>query len=293
MDLKDIKIFLCICDELHFTRAARKLKLNPSALTRSIQKLEAELQSHLFIRDNRSVSLTQTGTLFREFSKSTLQQWNQILGQINENTTSTQGELSIYGSVTACHYILPNLLEHFRTAFPYIHLKIQTGDEAKALPNVLDGKTDVALAAFPDNLDSNLEFFNLMETPLAFILSNDSLIYKSEKIDWSTIPMILPESGLSRQRIDKWFKTKKVTPNIYAQVAGHEALLAMVNLGCGLGVVPKLVLQNSPFYKNIKVIPVHPSLKAYSVGLCCLKSKLKNPILKTFWDSVIHNTLEI
>ena len=59
----------------------------------------------------------------------------------------------------------------------------------------------------------------------------------------------------------------------------------MVSLGLGVGVVPKIVLDNSPMADNIQVLNVRPELEPYNVGLCALKKSLNNPLVRAFWDN--------
>jgi LysR family positive regulator for ilvC len=96
--------------------------------------------------------------------------------------------------------------------------------------------------------------------------------------------MILSEGGLARSRIDAWFRARGVRPSIYAQVAGNEAIVSMVSLGFGVGVVPRIVLDNSPLAASVRILDVQPRLKTYEVGLFALKRKLKNPVVKAFWS---------
>ena len=98
--------------------------------------------------------------------------------------------------------------------------------------------------------------------------------------------MILSEEGLARKRVDRWFRNKKIKPLIYAQVAGHEAIVSMVSLGFGVGVVPKIVLDNSPLAANVRILPVTPMLEDYHVGLCALEKKLKNPLIHALWSQL-------
>lgn len=100
------------------------------------------------------------------------------------------------------------------------------------------------------------------------------------------MPMILSEAGVSRGRVDEWFRDIGVTPNIYAQVAGNEAIVSMVSLGFGLGVVPKIVLDNSPLIDTVQILDVAPSLEPFDIGLFTLKKSLKNPLVAAFWELV-------
>jgi LysR family positive regulator for ilvC len=76
----------------------------------------------------------------------------------------------------------------------------------------------------------------------------------------------------------------EINPRIYAQVAGNEAIVSMVCLGLGVGVVPKIVLENSPMADRILVWDVLPKLEPYDVGLFALEKKLKNPLVSAFWS---------
>ena len=85
-------------------------------------------------------------------------------------------------------------------------------------------------------------------------------------------------------RVDAWFRRLDVTPKIYAQVAGNEAIVSMVSLGLGLGVVPKIVLDNSPHAERVRVLEVDPVLEPYELGLFTLKRHLHNPLVDAFWS---------
>ena len=98
--------------------------------------------------------------------------------------------------------------------------------------------------------------------------------------------MILSEAGLSREYANTWFKAMGITPRIYAQVAGHEAIVSMVGLGFGVGVVPKIVLDNSPLANRVRMLNVKPELPHYDVGLCVLNRRLKNPLIEALWSAI-------
>ena len=197
----------------------------------------------------------------------------------------------MYCSVTAAYTILFDLLNKFRSNYPEIELNLHTGNADYAIDRITEGKEDITIAAHPNTLPRGVMFKPITVSPLVFIapiISNENDIPKStqQKIDWSQVPMILSEGGLSRIRINQWFKEKNITPRIYSQVAGFEAIVSMVSLGLGVGVVPKIVLDNSPMAKQVKLLDVQPELKPYDIGLFTLKKSLKNPLVNAFWDLV-------
>ena len=101
--------------------------------------------------------------------------------------------------------------------------------------------------------------------------------------------MILSESGIARERVNRWFAEQGVRPNIYAQVGGNEAIVSMVSLGFGVGVVPQLVVENSPMQSKIEVLSVQPQLEPFTIGLCVLRRKMHNPRIQAFWNLALEH----
>lgn len=290
MNTKTLKQFLALAETLHFGNASKLCHISPSALSRSIKQLEDELHVALFHRDNRSVQLTHEGKLFLTYAKEALQEWDLIKEQLAEESSELHGELSVYCSVTASYSFLYTILSRFRDNFPGVEIKLHTGDPDHAISRVLQGQEDISIAAKPDTIHKDLSFKLVGESPLQFIAPlNASEALKEQlnelpQIDWRSIPMILSEEGVSRSRTEQWFSERDIVPNIYAQVAGNEAIVSMVSLGFGIGVVPQIVLDNSPLAHNIEILPIIPALDPYEVGLFTLQKKLRNPIIDAFWS---------
>ncbi len=294
MDIRILKIFSHLASSLHFGRTSRACNISPSALSRTIQRLEDEVGKPLFIRNNRSVFLTPAGDLFKHYAEESVQRWHELQNQLAEDEV-LQGELSLYCSVTAAHSILPHILGQFRKTHPAIQIKLQTGDAAMALLKLQNSDADVTIAALPDKLPPGIEFIEMFTTPLVFIAPvefPEPLVSSNNAIDWQQTPVIMAEHGLSRVRIDEWFKQKQITPNIYAQVAGNEAIITMVSLGCGIGVVPRLVLEKSPLWDQVKIIEVTPALTPFTIGVCTAIKHMVNPIVRTFWATVSQKRID-
>jgi LysR family positive regulator for ilvC len=111
-------------------------------------------------------------------------------------------------------------------------------------------------------------------------------LLRAAPIPWSKVPLVVSETGLSRARIDAWFRAKKVKPSVYAEVSGHEAIVSMVRLGCGVGVVPFVVVERFARKGEIMILEAEPALEPYEVGLCANQRRLALPLVKAFWDSV-------
>jgi LysR family transcriptional regulator, positive regulator for ilvC len=283
MDNRTLQLFLHLCDTLHFGRTSQAMHLSPSALTRNIQQLEESLGTTLFERDNRSVKLTKEGRLFQQYAKESLGLWQGFQQSLMVETQELQGELSIYCSVTASYSFLHAILSDFRKAHPKIAITLRTGDSEDAIKNILDDEDDLAIGARPDKLPSKVDFKRIATSPLVMIAP----LNENRSHVWEVAPLILSEKGLVRKRVDAWFQEKNIKPNIYAQVSGNEAIVSLVSLGFGIGVVPKLVLDNSPLFKQVKEISHKPQLAPIDVGLCAQKKRLQNPVVRALWDSLL------
>ncbi|MBI9102931.1 MAG: HTH-type transcriptional activator IlvY [Spirochaetales bacterium] len=290
MEIYSLKLFINLSETLHFGRTSKACHISPSALSRQIQRLEVEVGRELFERDNRQVQLTSHGTLFLPRAREIVARWDDALEEMGGEGRGLSGEIRIYGSVTACYSILPELIEKFRKTYPRVHIKLETGSHAAALEKVSSGELDVAVAAKPENIPPNLCFKRITETPLVFIAPDldwpgASLLEDSEII-WEKLPFILPEKDLARDRVEAWFRETGYNPEIYAQVSGNEALLAMVGLGCGVGVIPELVLNRFPVSMAVKVLDVSPALQPYEVGIVTHRRKIDSPLVSAFWELI-------
>jgi LysR family positive regulator for ilvC len=284
MDSRLLRQFINLAEALHFGKASEASHVSPSALSRSIQQLEAEVGVALFARDNRTVALTHEGKMFLPYAREALTQWDMIRNTLMAEADELHGEVSMYCSVTASYSFLFEILSAFRRDHPHIEIKLHTGDPELAVTRVLAGEEDIAIGARPEVLPSGLAFRPITTSPLVFIASKDHP--PPDRKNWTATPMVLSESGLARSRVDTWFRARGVQPVIYAQVAGNEAIVSMVSLGFGIGVVPRIVLDNSPLAGNIRILNIQPKLKAYEVGLFALKKKLKSPVVNAFWSQL-------
>ncbi|CAA0108944.1 HTH-type transcriptional activator CmpR [BD1-7 clade bacterium] len=295
MDFRQLEIFTILAKELHFARTAKQCHMTASAVTRSVQRLEETVGHQLLVRNNRHVELTPAGSDFALFASETLEEWRRFRQSLDSRADRVEGSLKIYSSVTGSYSILSRLLGTFRQAYPNVEIILHTGDQAEAIDQVLSGSEDIASAALPDVLPASIAFKTLTFSPLRFIMPAEAGgIYEDVtrmrqqgggEINPAQLPLIIAERGLTRSRLEAWLRKNQQKPNVYAEVSGHEAIVSMVALGFGIGLVPELVIQHSPLQDQIRVIDDAPELQAFQIGLCVAKEKLNQPAIRAFWDS--------
>ncbi|MGH1476605.1 HTH-type transcriptional activator IlvY [Yersinia proxima] len=290
MDLRDLKLFLHLAESRHFGRTAKAMHVSPSTLSRQIQRLEETIGQPLFLRDNRTVQLTDAGAQLKAFAQQTLLQYQQLRHALGQHGPSLSGELRLFCSVTAAYSHLPPILDRFRARHPLVEIKLTTGDAADAVDKVQSNEADLGIAGRPEVLPTSVAFTQIGEIPLVLIAPALPCAVRSQvsvdQPDWATIPFILPEHGPSRKRIDLWFRRQRITnPLIYATVSGHEAIVSMVALGCGVALIPSVVVDNSPepVRNRISLLDDVSLVEPFELGVCVQKKRLNEPLIEAFW----------
>jgi LysR family positive regulator for ilvC len=285
---QDLSLFLHLAESLHFARTAKAAHVSPSALTRTIQRLEQEIGRPLFQRSRRAVTLTRAGEIFRDHARAQLAARARLQEALDTEAQTPAGELRIACTVTACHSVLPRLFARCRQRYPGIHLQLSTSDAARCLQALESDEVDLAVVPEPDRPAPELRFVRLAHTDLAFIApASDRELARRARLGgshWNGLPVILPRRGLERQRVDGWLEQQGALPDVYAEVDGNEAILALVALGCGVGVVPELVRKDSPLRGRIEQVDVKRPPRGYHVSLCAKERTLARRTAAALWE---------
>lgn len=276
MDFHELSAFIALSETLHFAHAAARVHLSPSALSRLVSRLEEELATRLIERDTRSVTLTREGETFLDFARKAVHERSDLGVRLAEQDDRLRGILRVYASVTACYSILPPFAEALSREHPGLRLSVDTGDPAGAADAVREGRVELGLAAIPPGGFPDLECHSVQKTPLVFVTSATGAYAKLtrsviDKLD--SIPLILPKNGLARERFDRWARSAAVKPIIAAETSGNEAILALARLGLGLGLVPRLVLENGPFAEGLVQYEAGAEFGDYDIGFVQKKAE--------------------
>lgn len=287
MDFRALQLFQHLASSLHFGKTANAMFVSPSTLSRAIQRLEDETRATLFIRDNRTVKLTPAGEKLLSFSQQMLSQWHSLRAELDQMNPMLSGEIKLFCSVTASQSHLPWVLNLFREKHPQVEVKLSTGDHGLSVNKVMQQDTDVAIAIHTPDMPKEIAFLPIDTIPLLLIAPKDSNLNTLEEVDWRNHSVVLPESGPSKRIVHHWFSEMGLKPRVYATVGGNEAIVSMVALGCGLGIVPKVVIDNSVVANKINRITIK-NIEPYKLGLCCLKSRLDEPLISA-WMTQSHD----
>ncbi|UXV21234.1 LysR family transcriptional regulator [Pseudomonas fluorescens] len=245
LDLRKLRYFLTVAEELHFGRAALRLHLAQPPLTRQISALEAELGFKLFDRTSRTVTLTAQGRSFLPYARGVLEQ--VALAQViaGKLAAGTAGQLSLgYVSSIALSDLFSQAIQAFAQRFPEVQLTLVECASGSLGAQVADGRLDIGLSRLlPQNQE--VQARSLGEERLVAAVSSDSPLAGQPDVSLaqlSAYPLILfPSdygSGLN-QSIEQLYRHHGVP--LRAGPTGRQitSIIALVAAGQGVALVPE------------------------------------------------------
>ncbi len=149
MELRHLRYFMAVAEELHFGKAAAKLHIAQPPLSQQIKQLETELGFKLFYRTKRQVNLTEAGEVFLRDTQQIFQQLERAISTGQKISRGEQGELSIAFVSSAAYNVIPSMLRNFRTLVPEVKLQIKELTTKEQLQWLVEEKLDIAFVRPP------------------------------------------------------------------------------------------------------------------------------------------------
>jgi DNA-binding transcriptional LysR family regulator len=186
MELRHLRCFVAVAEELHFRRAAERLHVAQPAVSQQVRKLEAELGVRLLDRDQRSVSLTDAGAAMLDEARRVLVQADAAQRAARRAGERATGRLRIGYLPDALPVTVPRLLRRFSAQAPGIRVSLETGAARPLLDSVREGRIDVAVACLPAPV-SGLRVVTIGEEGTVAAVPEDHPCANSAEIDLSCL----------------------------------------------------------------------------------------------------------
>lgn len=246
MELRHLRYFIAVAEELHFGRAAQVLGISQPPLSQQIQALEHEVGARLFERTNRRVELSEAGRLFLQEARLVLAQVDKAADVARRAQLGELGELKIgFTSSAPFNSSIPQAIFAFRQAFPAVHLNLQEMSSTEVAESLVDESIQVGLMR-PLPLPDSLSVVELMREPLVAVLNaGHPLVEGSERglhlAQLAQEPFVFfPRtygSGLYAQLLNL-ARDAGFSPH-FAQEAGEAmTIIGLVAAGLGVSVLP-------------------------------------------------------
>ncbi len=246
MELRHLRYFIAVAEELHFGRAAKRLGISQQPLSQQIRNLEAELGTSLFYRTKRTVRLTEAGQVFYEGAVKTLQQAEQMVHFAQQTGRGEIGNLEVGLTGPALSSLLPQVMSRFRQEYPGVSLTLNEMRTNLQVEALLQGQLHVGLLHTPLYTDSLATEVVYRENLVLVLPTSHRLAHPVEipvsLRDLAGEPFILFPRKIGPifyDRIISMFQQVGYSPNIVQEVIPQRSIVSLVSIGVGLTLMQK------------------------------------------------------
>ncbi len=242
MELRHLRYFLAVCEEMNFTKAAEKLMIAQPPLSRQIKDLEEELGAPLFVREHHVLRLTEEGIRFRDYANRIIMLADRSVEDINEMHTGLRGTVYIAEVEGKAPRLAATYISSFEKEYPDVQYNIWNGNSDEVTQRVRNGLADLAIIMEPFD-PQGLHSVPLYTEPWIAMFSVDHPLAKKKG---KTIPLsdladhdlIIPSRGSRLQEISDWFAPLGITPKIKARIANATIAYELCEKNVGVAIYP-------------------------------------------------------
>ena len=283
------RVFKEVAEAGNITAAAQTLFISQSAVSQSIKQLEAELQTRLFARNSRGVTLTADGRMLYEYVRSAMGLLETGEEKLSQSRDLQMGHLTIGASDTVTSQFLLPYLDRFHRQYPAIHIQIISGRSHKVLGLLQSGKVDIAFASTPQEAAS-LEMFPCLTTHSIFVAGAEypcdfDHVYSLEEI--ARFPLILLErKASSRLYLEKYFLQNGLHLNPEIELGARSLLVDLAAIGFGVAGVTEEFVRRELESGRLRKLRTSFDIPPRSVDLCVLRDVPLTSAAQRFSDFV-------
>ncbi|MRV71595.1 LysR family transcriptional regulator [Duganella sp. FT92W] len=236
LTLRALQVFEATATVGSFSKAALMLNLTQPAVSMQIKQLEGEIGAHLFVKQSRSATLTDSGRVLLTHAR-------DILGrvQVAEAALATLsgkvGKTLHIGAISSAHYFAPWLMQAFQHQYPQVRMKLSVGERSDMLNALSESRLDLVIAGFPP-AHTAVDAEPFAAHPHCMIAAPGHRLVALRNIDWADLkgePFVNREAGsMTRHFFDYLVQMHKLEVDARVEFQGNEAVKQAVMAGMGI-----------------------------------------------------------
>ncbi len=287
VDLRLLRQFVAVAEELHFHRAAARLHMSQPPLTAAIRRLEEEIGSELILRGNRTLGLTAAGAVLLEEARLLLQQADRALLATQDAAAGRTGSIRLGYVGSALYGRLPEVIRNFRQANADVRLELIEATSARQIQMLREKRLDVGVVIPPvfDAEDMQLQPFDTdrlaIALPRAHPLAQGDAVTIAELADEPFVLWPAREGRGFHSQVVRLCAAAGFTPRVVQEAHGMHAVLSLVAVEAGISVVPASMVG----FRREEVAYRH--LQGDEAGFelhLCVRSDESLPVVRLFLD---------
>ena len=290
MDLRSLKYFVVVAQELNITRAAEKLNMSQPPLSNQIKALEEDLGVTLFIRGKRHLQLTEAGSLLLRRANQVLELTDKTRQELREMQDGLSGTISIGMVEGRAPFLVSRWIAGFREEFPLVQYSLWNGSSDDVLERLYRGLVDIAVIAAPYDTE-HLEGFPVGREPWVALIPVGHPLARQEgnRIPLASLvdqPLVVPSRHSRVEAIRQWFQEIGAEPQIVCSTSNYLDAVAMTEFGVGISIFPQTTPEPMPGIVCRRI--VEPSHRARYL-LVRKRNTSMSELSQTFLDFVLDD----
>ena len=243
MELRHLRYFLVLAEELNFTRAAARLMIAQPPLSRQIRDLEEELGAALFVREHHALRLTEEGILFKDYASHIVMLADQSVSDIRNISRGLQGTIYLAEVEGKGPRLMAQWIAAFSKSYPEVRYTLWNGNSDEVVNRIRKGLSDVAVIMEPYDPEG-IHSIQVYSEPWIVMCRSDHPI---AGINADSIPIdalagqevIIPSRVSRLQEIMDWFAADQEKPVVRARIANVTTAYELCREGLGIAIYPE------------------------------------------------------
>ena len=275
MDFDQIHTFLEIVRLKSFSKAAQTCYRTQPAISAQIRQLEHELKAELFERFGSRISLTTAGKLFAQYAEQMLDLRRQAQNALNELETTPRGELVIAANEATCIYVLPSVFAEYKEQFAGVQLQVNRSYGSRVVEAVMENVADFGLTQLPV-AEKRVQVVDIYRDEIHCVVPAGHPLAGAGRItceDLVPYSLLLPQSGMTRNRLNAWFEKVEDDIQISMELDSTETMKRFVEAGLGISFLAASNCQEEVAAGVLSSSPLAPEPMIRKLGLIYRKDK--------------------
>jgi DNA-binding transcriptional LysR family regulator len=284
IDIRQLRYFQAVAEELHFGRAAARLAIAQPALSRQIQQMEEELGTPLLRRTQRRVELLPAGALLLERARLIQQELARAVSDTRRTGTGELGRLALGFIHSSTYGLLPSIVGRFRQLYPGIELELHELPITAQHAALLRGTIDIGLLRV-QAAPAELEVVPVMPDPLVLALPAAHPLSGRKRVRLKSVaddPFVMfskAESPLFHARVQALCEQAGFAPQVAQHATQIHTVVGLVGAGLGVAVVPATARNLHP--QQVRFVPLADKADPVHVALAWRRGH-ETPVLESF-----------
>lgn len=292
MNWQHLTYFQTVAESQNFSRAAEQLFLTPSALSKSIRSLEAELGFPLFEKRGRNSVLTKYGKTFLSYVSQASASIESGLRAVQEQMDISTGRIKVSGIYTMCAEYLPTKIRTFKEQYPKVTFSMEYTISSRILESILEGESDLGFCGdyeLDDPAYVSIERVLLKTEDLIIIVPLDHRLARNQYVDFQQLKdeqFIIYRNVSSGISYLFWelCHSAGITPEIAFEVPDDHTIIGLVEAGLGVALIadsPSLCMDNVSILRFEHDPPIRNQYMVWKRG------RFMSPVVRHFRDHIL------